>query len=121
VVPGGLYRGNDGPTPSFDVRAILVTTAATPDDVVYLVVKSVFENFEESTRLDARHFADQPAHRPEVWLDAAEPPNGLRRSAERSTGHHEGLELVEVAPGVEVTSLAHMAFRPRRSIAGSTP
>ena len=29
------------------MRATLVTTAGTPDDVVYLVVKSVFENFEE--------------------------------------------------------------------------
>jgi uncharacterized protein len=47
TIPGGLYRGNDGPTRTFGVRATLVTTAATPDDVVYLVVKSVFENFEE--------------------------------------------------------------------------
>jgi uncharacterized protein len=47
VIPGGLYRGNDSPTPTFGVRATLVTTATTPDDVVYVVVKSVFENFEE--------------------------------------------------------------------------
>jgi uncharacterized protein len=51
VIPGGLYRGNDSPTPTFGVRATLVTTAATPDDVVYLVVKSVIENFEEFKRL----------------------------------------------------------------------
>jgi hypothetical protein len=51
VIPGGLYRGNDDPTPTFGVRATLVTTAATPDDVVYLVVKSVFENFEDFKRL----------------------------------------------------------------------
>jgi uncharacterized protein len=50
VIPGGLYRGNDNPTPTFGVRATLVTTAATPDDVVYLVVKSVFDNFEEFKR-----------------------------------------------------------------------
>jgi TRAP transporter TAXI family solute receptor len=47
VIPGGLYRGNDGPTPTFGVRATLVTTAETPDDVVYLVVRSVFENLEQ--------------------------------------------------------------------------
>ena len=47
TIPGGLYRGNDGPTPTFGVRATLVTTAAMPDDQVYLVVKSVFENLEE--------------------------------------------------------------------------
>ena len=51
TIPGGLYRGNDSPTPTFGVRATLVTTAETPDDVVYLVVKSVFENFEEFKRL----------------------------------------------------------------------
>ena len=51
VIPGGLYSGNDDPTPTFGVRATLVTTAATPDDVVYLVVKSVFENFEDFKRL----------------------------------------------------------------------
>jgi TRAP transporter TAXI family solute receptor len=51
VIPGGLYRGNDSPTPTFGVRATLVTTAATPDDVVYSLVKSVFENFEEFKRL----------------------------------------------------------------------
>jgi TRAP transporter TAXI family solute receptor len=51
VIPGGLYRGNDSPTPTFGVRATLLTTATTPDDVVYLVVKSVFENFEEFKRL----------------------------------------------------------------------
>jgi uncharacterized protein len=51
VIPGGLYRGNDSPTPTFGVRATLVTTATTPDDVVYLVVKSVFESFEEFKRL----------------------------------------------------------------------
>ena len=41
--PGGFYRGNDGAIPTFGVRATLVTTADTPDEVVYLVVKSVFE------------------------------------------------------------------------------
>jgi TRAP transporter TAXI family solute receptor len=47
TIPGGLYRGNDRPTPTFGVRATVITTAEMPDDVVYLVVKSVFENFEE--------------------------------------------------------------------------
>jgi TRAP transporter TAXI family solute receptor len=47
TIPGGIYRGNDRPTPTFGVRATLVTTAGTPDEVVYLVVKSVFENIDE--------------------------------------------------------------------------
>ena len=72
VIPGGLYRGNDSPTPTFGVRATLVTTAATPDDVVYLVVKSVFENFEEFKRL-------HPA------LAATRPTGNGTRSADRPT------------------------------------
>ncbi|MEM7022826.1 MAG: TAXI family TRAP transporter solute-binding subunit, partial [Pseudomonadota bacterium] len=47
TIPGGLYYGADEETPTFGVRATLVTMADTPDDTVYLVVKSVFENFEE--------------------------------------------------------------------------
>jgi TRAP transporter TAXI family solute receptor len=47
VIPGGLYRGNDSATPTFGVRATLVAPATMPDDLVYLVVRSVFENFEE--------------------------------------------------------------------------
>lgn len=47
VILGGFYRGNDSATPTFGVRATLVTTAATSDDLVYLVVQSVFENLEQ--------------------------------------------------------------------------
>ena len=38
TIPGGFYRGSQSDTPTFGVRATLVTTAATPDDVVYFVV-----------------------------------------------------------------------------------
>jgi uncharacterized protein len=47
TIPGGVYRGNDRPIPTLGVRATLVTSADTPDDLVYLVVKSVFENLGE--------------------------------------------------------------------------
>jgi uncharacterized protein len=47
VIPGGLYLGNDNATPTFGVRATLVAPASMPDDLVYLVVRSVFENFAE--------------------------------------------------------------------------
>jgi hypothetical protein len=46
-IPGGLYHGNDGATPTFGVRATLVVSATASDDLVYLVVKSVFENFDQ--------------------------------------------------------------------------
>jgi len=45
-VPGGMYRGTDNDVQTFGVGATVVTSMRTADDVVYTVVKSVFENFE---------------------------------------------------------------------------
>ena len=46
-IPGGLYAGNPNPTPTYGVLATVVTSAKTPDDVVYQFTKAVFENFNE--------------------------------------------------------------------------
>ncbi len=51
VIPGGYYYGNDAPTETFGVRATLVTTAAMPEEEVYLLVRSVFDNFEDFKKL----------------------------------------------------------------------
>tara|TARA_R100000027_G_scaffold304_2_gene363 strand:+ start:2599 stop:3588 length:990 start_codon:yes stop_codon:yes gene_type:complete len=50
-IPGGLYKGNENPIPTFGVRATLVTTADEDDAVVTEVVRAVFENFETFRRL----------------------------------------------------------------------
>jgi TRAP transporter TAXI family solute receptor len=47
TIPGGMYRGNPNPTETYGVLSTLVTSARTPDDVVYRVVKGVFDNFGE--------------------------------------------------------------------------
>ncbi|MFQ5961486.1 MAG: TAXI family TRAP transporter solute-binding subunit [Candidatus Methylomirabilales bacterium] len=44
TIPGGLYRGNPNETRTFGVRATLVTLALVPEDMVYAVVKAVFED-----------------------------------------------------------------------------
>ena len=46
VIPGGLYKGNDQDTTTFGVKATFVTSADVADDVVYTVVKAVFDNFD---------------------------------------------------------------------------
>ena len=46
TIPGGLYTGHDEPTETFGVKATFVTSADVPDDVVYTVVKAVFDNFD---------------------------------------------------------------------------
>ncbi len=46
TIPGGLYSGNDDPVDTFGVKATFVTSSDVPDDVVYTVVKAVFDNFD---------------------------------------------------------------------------
>lgn len=45
-VPGGMYRGTDKDIQTFGVGATVVTSSHTSEDVVYQIVKSVFENFD---------------------------------------------------------------------------
>lgn len=51
MVPGGVYRGNNEDIPTFGVSASLMTSAATDDKTVYLLVKSVFENIESMKKM----------------------------------------------------------------------
>lgn len=51
TVPGGMYRGNNQDTATFGVGATFVSSAKVPDDVIYQVVKAVFDNFEDFKRL----------------------------------------------------------------------
>jgi TRAP transporter TAXI family solute receptor len=46
VIPGGMYRGTDVDTPTFGVKATLVTSADVDEQVVYELVKAVFENLD---------------------------------------------------------------------------
>lgn len=45
LIPGGMYRGNDDEVSTFGVGATFVTSTAVDDEVVYQLVKSVFDNF----------------------------------------------------------------------------
>ena len=51
TVPGGMYRGTDEDVKTFGVGATFVTSTATSPDVVYHVVKAVFENFDQFKKL----------------------------------------------------------------------
>jgi len=48
-----LYPGavNDANVPTFGVKATFVTSAKVPDNVVYAIVKEVFDNFEDFKKL----------------------------------------------------------------------
>ncbi len=51
VIPGGMYRGSPNDTKTFGVGATFVTSAKVPEDVIYNVVKAVFENFDTFKKL----------------------------------------------------------------------
>ena len=51
-IPGGLYRGNPAPVPTFGVGATLVTRADVAEDVVGTLVESVFGNIGTLRGLD---------------------------------------------------------------------
>lgn len=46
TIPGGMYTGNPDDVTTFGVKATLVSSTDVPDDVVYAVVKAVFDNFD---------------------------------------------------------------------------
>lgn len=45
-IPGGLYRGNSKEVSTFGVRAVVVSTARTPQNLVYTVVGAVFDDLK---------------------------------------------------------------------------
>jgi len=56
-IPGGMYKGNDKPTASIGGKAVLSTSAKISPDVVYQVVKSVFDNLDRFKKIHPA-FAD---------------------------------------------------------------
>ncbi|MBE9487063.1 MAG: TAXI family TRAP transporter solute-binding subunit [Chloroflexi bacterium] len=51
TIPGGMYRGTATDTKTFGVGATFVSSAKVPEDVIYNVVKAVFENFDDFKKL----------------------------------------------------------------------
>lgn len=49
-IPDGLYRGNPKATRTFSVRATVVSSTLVPQDMVYAVVKAVFDDLPTFTR-----------------------------------------------------------------------
>ncbi|MGB1951782.1 MAG: TAXI family TRAP transporter solute-binding subunit [Marinobacter sp.] len=71
VIPGGMYRGSDDDVTTFGVAATFVSSTDVPNDVVYAVVKAVFENFDSFKRL---HPAFGNLDRSEMVTDANSAP-----------------------------------------------
>lgn len=46
TIPGGMYTNNPNDIPTYGVKATVVSSANVDDELVYQLVKSVFENFD---------------------------------------------------------------------------
>ncbi len=51
VIPAGMYGGQKEDITTFGVGATLITSADVPEDVVYNLVKAVFDNFSAFKKL----------------------------------------------------------------------
>ena len=51
TIPGGMYSGNPNDIKTFGVGATFVTSTRTPANVIYHVVKGVFDNFDSFKKL----------------------------------------------------------------------
>jgi len=51
TIPGGMYANNPNPTKTYGVSATLVVSAKADNEVVYQLVKAVFENFDDFKKL----------------------------------------------------------------------
>lgn len=61
TIPGGMYANNPDDAKTFGVVASFVSSSKVSDDVVYTMVKAVFENFEDFKKLHPAFANLEPA------------------------------------------------------------
>ncbi|MBU2994780.1 TAXI family TRAP transporter solute-binding subunit [Octadecabacter sp. B2R22] len=70
TIPGGMYRGNDDDVMTFGVGATFVSSADVSEDVVYTLVKSVFDNIDDFRGLHPAFANLDPADMASAGLSA---------------------------------------------------
>ncbi len=83
TVPGGMYRGNPNDVTTFGVRATFVTAAWVPEDVVYTVVKAVFDNFDRFKKLHPAFANLKPEEMIKAGLSAPLHPGAVKYYKEK--------------------------------------
>lgn len=51
TIPGGMYKGSANDTTTFGVKATFVSSSDVPEEMIYQVVKAVFDNFARFKKL----------------------------------------------------------------------
>ncbi|HSK38149.1 MAG TPA: TAXI family TRAP transporter solute-binding subunit [Arenibaculum sp.] len=83
TIPGGLYANNPDPVATYGVAATLVTAASVPADTVYLIVKAVFENFDDFKKLHPAFANLEPKQMVQAGLSAPLHEGAVRYYKER--------------------------------------
>jgi TRAP transporter TAXI family solute receptor len=77
-VPGGLYEGMEDPVKTFGVTVTAVSSTDVDDDLVYTIVKTVFDNLNDFKRLHPALGNLQPGRMMTDGLSAPLHPGALR-------------------------------------------
>jgi TRAP transporter TAXI family solute receptor len=78
TIPGGMYTGNPDDVKTFGVKATFVTSSDVDEEVVYQVVKSVFENFDRFKKLHPAFATLEPEQMVSEGLSAPLHPGAER-------------------------------------------
>ena len=82
-IPGGIYSGNPEPVVTFGVKATVVASARLDADLVYTVVKTVFENLDRFRKMHPAFGALEAAGMIKDGLSAPLHEGALRYYQER--------------------------------------
>ncbi len=82
VIPGGMYRGNPDDVETFGVGATFVSSTAVSDEVVYTVVKAVFDNIDAFRKLHPAFANLDPKQMAKDGLSAPIHPGAAKYYAE---------------------------------------
>jgi TRAP transporter TAXI family solute receptor len=83
TIPGGLYANNPNPTKTYGVLATLVTSSKVDNDVVYHLVKAVFDNFDDFKKLHPAFASLDPKHMVKDGLSAPLHPGAVKYYKEK--------------------------------------
>ncbi len=83
TIPGGLYPQQKEDVPTWGVRATLVTSAKVPEEVVYALVKAVFDNFDAFRKLHPAFGHLKPEEMISASLSAPLHPGAVKYYKER--------------------------------------
>lgn len=83
TIPGGIYAGNPDPVKTYGVTATVVTSAKVSDDVVYNLVKAVFDNFDDFKKLHPAFAHLDPKNMVKAGLSAPLHPGAAKYYKEK--------------------------------------